>query len=153
MKAQAPPVSIGSENKLPPAVEMERQLDRAQVRTADVLHEFRDNITWDADGRHFTADISSEKNRAKFKEMRKRYRETAVEVQHKKSGLMNYVDMTTPAGERRQISEKIAEQVGRAKGFREAGGLSRVGVRRHRLDERQFCPDCGSRWTWCECDA
>lgn len=149
MKAPQPQDSIG--NVLPPAVEWERELDRAQVKTADVLHEFKDNITWDADGRHFTADISSPKARAKFKEMRKGYRAKAVEIQHKKSGSMPTVAMVDPQGGRRIINEKLAEMEARNKGFREVGAMSRIGVRRWHLDTSKFCPDCGSRWAWCEC--
>ena len=149
MKDQQPQDSTG--NNLPAAVEWERELDRAQVRTADVLHEFKDSITWELDGRHFTADISSPKARAKFKEMRKGYRTKAVEIQHKKSGAMSTVAMVDPHGGRRIVNEKLAEMEARNKGFREAGAMSRVGVRRYRLDASKFCPDCDLRWSWCRC--
>lgn len=136
---------------LPASVEMERDLIRASVRTADVLHEFKNDVKWDADGRHFTVDISSPAARAKFKEMRRPQVRKMVEIQHKKSDAMPTVIMRDQRGGRRFINQKIADAAGRVSGFREASAMSNIGVRRTHVDERHFCPDCGSRWSWCEC--
>ena len=144
------------------AVERERELRRATPKTADVLHEFRDRVTYgdydaagafvpNPEGQKFVVDLSDPRARAKAKEMRRGYVRKMVEVQHAKSDSMATVAMVDQRGERRLVNEKLAESTARSKGFREASALASVRVLRTRVDERQFCPECGSRWSWCEC--
>lgn len=159
MKDQELPDSIG--NDLPASVEWERDLDRAAVKTADVLDTFKDKTTfgdYDADGNFvpneagskYQVDISDPKDRATYREMRTRFRHKMVEIQHKKSGAMPTVTLYDQRGERRVINEKLAEISERRDGFRDRPGKKSFTMPRPR-DPKHRCADCGEAFIYCEC--
>lgn len=155
MEAREP----SSSPALPAAVERERRLMRSEVRTADVLHTFKDKVTFgdvdakgnftpNPEGRKYQIDISDAKSRATYREMRKKRREVAVGVQHEKSAELNPVKMYDRTGKARLVSERIADTEGRKSGFRVRNGES-FSMRRPRHGEG--CPGCGEWPYYCEC--